>query len=669
MANLTIRNQWENTIPQIETGDRVIGGTGGKINQIFTQLANRSEFNKSEIARAIALIGTNQQTATQQFALKTTSLTAGAGLSGGGVLRDNMTLSLGTPSKITATSQNSAVSNTHTHEIDKASTSVAGIVQLSSALNSEAENLAATPKAVKAAFDRASLIIIDNTRDANQIVTDGIPYALCNVNTPKAGYWYVINVRYGTTGNVGQMAWQYLPNQPQELWTRAKYGSTWGAWTRIDGADWGDIRNNPLSIRTQNPSVDANGLKTDGIYAFGSGGLNLPTTTGAYHVVVTAGSNASWCRQTAYKAYSNERYVRTLTSANGNWGAWVRDDGVAWADIRDKPNTFSGYGITGSQSLSGSIELTNAYPAVVLKSTAAGTTKKWLFEASADNAYFAQRDSAANSGGVLLNLPTRAGTLALDGDVVKLSGNQTINGEKTFANRLTGGSEIHAGGVIKTSYNHDWVGFIANQQAEGKNVYFDCYVRNICRGSYQIVSEGSGKYSAKICITPSGTTNSDRRVVGLTVQDNAIHSHAYGWLHEGFIRNGIGAGQQLGHQISLGWSGSQLKAQVDNSDLGNLLFENHFIRTYYPNHYQGAEVYKIKSLNLMIIIMKAEGLPGFYNLPEAFDGLWLVQASDRGGGNLNVSAQVIDENRVKAVRHSNGSSVAWGFMCIGFKRS
>lgn len=596
MANLRETATWEVGVYQWETSDPVMGGENGIDNRPTRQLANRTLWLKNEIARAIALIGTNQQTAIQQFALKTTSLTAGAGLTGGGVLRDNMTLSLGTPSKITANSQNSAVSNTHTHEIDKASTSVAGIVQLSSALNSEAENLAATPKAVKAAFERASLMTPGSVRDANQIAVDNIPLAVCNVNVPKTGHWYVINVKYSVTSNVGQIAWQYLHNQPQELWTRAKYNDTWGAWTRIDGVDWENIRGNPLTIRAQSNTVDVNTLKTDGIYAFNNGGLNLPTT-GAYHLVVTAGTNAGWCRQTAYKAYTNERYVRTLTSANGNWGTWVRDDGVAWESIRDKP------------------------------------------------------------------------ALALDRDVVKLSGNQTIGGEKTFANRLTGGSETHAGGVIKTSYNHDWVGFIANQQAEGKNVYFDCYVRNICRGSYQIVSEGSGKYSAKICITPSGTTNSDRRVVGLTVQDNAIHSHAYGWLHEGFIRNGIGAGQQLGHQISLGWSGSQLKAQVDNSDLGNLLFENHFIRTYYPNHYQGAEVYKIKSLNLMIIIMKAEGLPGFYNLPEAFDGLWLVQASDRGGGNLNVSAQVIDENRVKAVRHSNGSSVAWGFMCIGFKRS
>ena len=86
---------------------------------------------------------------------KTIQLTAGAGLTGGGTLAGNRTLALGTPSKITATSTNVAVSNTHSHEIDKASTDKAGIVRLSSATDSTDEDKAATPSAVKAAYDKA----------------------------------------------------------------------------------------------------------------------------------------------------------------------------------------------------------------------------------------------------------------------------------------------------------------------------------------------------------------------------------------------------------------------------------------------------------------------------------------------------------------------------------
>ena len=156
MANLKETATWEAGIYQFETSDPVMGGENGIDNKPTRQLANRTSWLKTELAQAVQSIGTNLQTAEQKYALKTTTLTAGAGLVGGGVLRDNMTLSLGTPSKITATTTNSAVSNTHTHEIDKASVTVMGIVKLSSATNSDAETLAATPKAVKSAYDRAA---------------------------------------------------------------------------------------------------------------------------------------------------------------------------------------------------------------------------------------------------------------------------------------------------------------------------------------------------------------------------------------------------------------------------------------------------------------------------------------------------------------------------------
>ena len=60
-----------------------------------------------------------------------------------------------TPKAITATTKNAVDESGHSHEIDKASTSQAGIVELDSSINSEAENKAATPKAVKTAYDKA----------------------------------------------------------------------------------------------------------------------------------------------------------------------------------------------------------------------------------------------------------------------------------------------------------------------------------------------------------------------------------------------------------------------------------------------------------------------------------------------------------------------------------
>lgn len=60
-----------------------------------------------------------------------------------------------TPKAITATTKNAVDETGHTHEIEKASTSQAGIVELDSSINSKAENKAATPKAVKTAYDKA----------------------------------------------------------------------------------------------------------------------------------------------------------------------------------------------------------------------------------------------------------------------------------------------------------------------------------------------------------------------------------------------------------------------------------------------------------------------------------------------------------------------------------
>ncbi|MRN39398.1 hypothetical protein GJU80_13175, partial [Neisseria brasiliensis] len=73
-----------------------------------------------------------------------TTITAGTGLTGGGNLSANRTITLGTPSTITATSGNTVAASSHSHAIDKASTTAAGIVQLNNTLTSSATNQALT---------------------------------------------------------------------------------------------------------------------------------------------------------------------------------------------------------------------------------------------------------------------------------------------------------------------------------------------------------------------------------------------------------------------------------------------------------------------------------------------------------------------------------------------
>ena len=147
MANLNETAQWETGIYQLETSDPVMGGPDGIDNRQAKQLANRTLWLKNQ-AEAI-------QRETAGKAASATAVNAGNGLTGGGNLTASCTISLGQPGQITARSQNAVQSSGHTHAIDTATTSRAGIVQLDNSTESQAEDRAATPKAVKAAYDKA----------------------------------------------------------------------------------------------------------------------------------------------------------------------------------------------------------------------------------------------------------------------------------------------------------------------------------------------------------------------------------------------------------------------------------------------------------------------------------------------------------------------------------
>lgn len=153
MANLKEDSTWEQGIYQFETSDPVMGGPNGIDNVPTSQLANRTLWLKNQLAAAVQSIDANKSAADAAFALKATTLTAGSGLTGGGTLGGNRVLSMGKPSKITATSTDEVVSDTHSHSIDKASTSVAGIVMLVNALNSTATDRALTAAQGKALAD------------------------------------------------------------------------------------------------------------------------------------------------------------------------------------------------------------------------------------------------------------------------------------------------------------------------------------------------------------------------------------------------------------------------------------------------------------------------------------------------------------------------------------
>lgn len=152
MANLVETSRWESGIYQFETSDPVMGGPNGIDNLPTRELANRTLWLKNELAEAVGSIGNNQKSTDDALLLKvdkTTTIAAGNGLAGGGNLTQSRTITLGTPSKITSSTTNTVSAASHTHEIDKASTEVAGVVQLNNTLTSPSINQAATAATVK----------------------------------------------------------------------------------------------------------------------------------------------------------------------------------------------------------------------------------------------------------------------------------------------------------------------------------------------------------------------------------------------------------------------------------------------------------------------------------------------------------------------------------------
>ncbi|AKQ55189.1 tail fiber protein [Bordetella hinzii] len=139
-------------------------------------------FAQSDIARVAGLSAalSLKADAARQFI-------AGNGLTGGGDLSANRTLTLGTPAQITATSTNAVQTNGHSHAVDKASETVQGIIQIATTAIAQGltdDALALTAKKLDDAF-----------KGANQSMSGISPYQRL-----PGGWWLVLG---GFTFNGG----------------------------------------------------------------------------------------------------------------------------------------------------------------------------------------------------------------------------------------------------------------------------------------------------------------------------------------------------------------------------------------------------------------------------------------------------------------------------------
>ena len=541
MANLKEQEKWEDGIYQIEENDPVLGGAEGITNRPAKQLANRTAWLK----KALSLLGLKAQ-----------------------------------PKTITATSDNGFDETGHTHQIDKASLTQQGIVQLNSATNSDNETMAATPKAVKKAYDLA---------DGKQ-----------SPATTLAGYGI------------------------------------------------GNFKVEPFV-------GNLNTLKTDGVYAItqASRSQNLPVSTSC-HIQVIAGGDGAWCRQLAYVAYSTDVYERHQTSyQTDSWSPWVKIDSL---DKIPNSKKSSAVDSDSADTVATSAAVKIAYDKGVEAKTAAdgaqstandGVAKAKTAQAAAEAAQRTANDGVSKAT-TAQNTANNAVTKADNAQRAADNANNNAN------NRVSKSGDTMTGSLAITGSQSGGFanGLMLKNKAGGQNtsVFVDFYqTDNIPRASMWMRDAGNNSTQIEFLNTPEGADwNRDSRQNVFTITSSGnLWSRAYGWLHDKFAKQA---------DISNVWN-----------ELNNTYRKNRFRHQHYPHHYGGAEVFDIPVADngVMRVIVMNVTINGYarVNLPEAYNGSCMVQATDVGGGRKVVGANIQNGNVVEI---HNGGEVGLNILTIGW---
>lgn len=171
----------------------------------------------------------------------------------------------------------------------------------------------------------------------------------------------------------------------------------------------------------------------------------------------------------------------------------------------------------------------------------------------------------------------------------------------------------------------------------------------IPRSSIWFRDAGNNSTQIEFLNTPEGSDwNRDSRQGVFTITSSGnLWSKSYGWLHDYFAKQA---------DISNVWR-----------ELNNTYRKNRYRHQHYPHHYNGAEVFDIPVADngVMRIIVMNVTINGYarVNLPEAYNGSCMVQATDVGGGRKVVGANIQNGNVVEI---HNGGEVGLNILTIGW---
>lgn len=195
-------------------------------------------------------------------------------------------------------------------------------------------------------------------------------------------------------------------------------------------------------------------------------------------------------------------------------------------------------------------------------------------------------------------------------------------------------------------------GLIIRNKAGGRNTtgFVDFYQSDtVPRSSIWLRDNGDNGTKIEFLNTPDGSDwNVDSRQLAFEIASTgALWGKQYGWLHEFFAKQS---------DINNVWN-----------ELNNTYRKNRFRHQHYPNHYNGAEVFDVPVADngvMRIIVMNVQ-INGYarVNLPEAYNGYCMVQATDVGGGRKAVGANIQNDNVVEI---HNGGDTGLNILTIGW---
>ncbi len=292
-----------------------------------------------------------------------------------------------------------------------ATTAEKGFVQLSSATDSASEGLAATPKAVKAAYDLAKgkYTAQDATTAQKGIVqlssaTDSTSETLAA--TPKAVKAANDNAKAANDNANGRV--------PQ---SRKINGHQLSADTNITASDIFDGQSVYIGENQDLDTYQKPGLYFQDKSVNATAALNYPENNAGALVVL---KNAGFTQ--IYYVYNSSRIWTRSKYSSGAWTTWAREyNTLNKPDASDVDAVSASKGGTynGLVSFLSGLKVNKVYPSITLTDSNAANDvigKDTILEQSGGNFYIAYRKNGGSDGQLVLSFPKVSGTIYSSGN-------------------------------------------------------------------------------------------------------------------------------------------------------------------------------------------------------------------------------------------------------------